>query len=97
MRNHQRTITGPARITTHAKEQAAAKGWTLDEVFRAHVDPDIAYPSGRFPGQQRHIRDGLVVIVDAARNMAVTVYENVVETALRDDQIAAGVEIGRAS
>lgn len=92
--NHQRRhLSGPPRITDHAKAQAAAKGWSLDQVYQAHVDPDICYPSGRFPGQQRHIRDNLVVIVDAARNMAVTVYENVVETELRPDQVAAGVVI----
>lgn len=90
-------ITTPARISDHCKAQAAEKGWTLDEVYKAHIDPDICYPSGRFPGQQRHIRDNLVVIVDAARNIAVTVYENVTETALRPDQIAAGVKIKRAS
>lgn len=97
MNNRQRNIQGPARITDHAKAQAAEKGWTLDEVYRAHVDPHICYPSGRYPGQQRHIRDNLVVIVDAARNICVTVYENVVETELRPDQIAAGVQIGKAS
>lgn len=83
--NHR--ITTPPRISTHCKEQAALKGWTLDDVFLAHVDPDICYPSGRYEGQQRHIRDNLVVVVDAVRNVAVTVYENVVETPLRPDQM----------
>lgn len=94
-----RRITAPPRITSHAKQQAANKGFTLEQVFLAHTDPDICYPStqSRFPNQQRHVRDGLVVVVDATRNMAVTIYENVVETPLRPDQIAAGVEIGKAS
>lgn len=90
MRNNHRNITGPARISDHAKAQAAAKGWSLADVYQAHVDPDICYPSGRYPGQQRHIRGNLVVIVDVRRNKAVTVYLNVEETELRPDQIANG-------
>lgn len=83
-------LTGHPRITDHAKAQAALKGWSLDDVFQAHVDPDICYPSGSHPGQQRHIRNDLVVVVDAKRNTAVTVYLNVKETDLRPDQIARG-------
>lgn len=79
-----------ARISDHAKAQAEAKGWSLHDVWLAHVDPDVRYPSGRYPGQQRHIRGDLVVIVDEARNKAVTVYLNVKETDLRPDQVAKG-------
>jgi hypothetical protein len=81
------------RISTHAKEQAAAKGWSLHQVWQAHVDPDICYPSRRYEGQERRIRGNLVAIVDVARDLCVTVYENVVETALRPDQIARGDRI----
>lgn len=87
------TTANCPRITTHAMAQAKAKGWTLRQVFLAHVDPDVTYPSGRYPGQVRHIRGNLVAIIDAAANRCVTVYENVVETALRPDQIAKGEKI----
>lgn len=87
--NNHRVLTGPPRITDHAKAQAAAKGWSLDDVYKAHVDPDICYPS-RYDGQQRHVRGDLCVIVDARRNKAITVYLNVKETDLRPDQIAKG-------
>lgn len=70
------------------------KGWTLHEVFLAQTDPDVSYPS-RHPGQVRRIRGNLVVIVDEAANRVITVYENVVETALRPDQIAACERIAR--
>lgn len=89
------TTAQEPRIATHAIEQARAKGWSLRQVWLAHVDPDVSYPSGRYPGQVRHIRGNLVAIIDAAQNRCVTVYENVVETALRPDQIAAGVRISK--
>lgn len=82
-----------ARISDHAIAQAAEKGWTLHEVWLAHIDPDVRYPSLRYPGQFRHIRGNLVVIVDERLNKAVTVYLNVEETALRPDQIAKGERI----
>lgn len=90
---HMNSFHHNARISTHAIEQAREKGWTLRQVWAAHIDPDVRYPSGRYPGQYRHIRGNLVVIVDEARNMAVTVYLNVEETALRPDQIAKGERI----
>ncbi len=83
----------PPRISTHAKEQAASKGFSLDAVFLAHSDPDICYANGRYAGQARRIRDGIVAVVDEARNLCVTVYANVVETELRPDQIAKGERI----
>jgi hypothetical protein len=81
--------TSAPRISDHGKAQAAAKGWTLHQVWLAHVDPDVTYPSRR-EGQMRHIRGNLVVIVDARSNRAITVYENIVDTPLRADQIAKG-------
>lgn len=92
--NHQATAPRPS-VTDHAKHQAEAKGWSAREVWLAMTDPDVTYPSRRFPGQVRRIRGDLVAIVDEAANRCVTVYENVKETALRPDQVAAGVEIGR--
>lgn len=84
-------------ITRHAVEQAKAKGFTARETWLAMTDPDVTYPSNpqKYPGQVRRIRGNIVAVVDEAKNQAITFYENVVETDLRPDQIAAGVEIAR--
>jgi len=83
-------------ITRHAVEQAKAKGFSARDTWLAMTDPDVTYPShGLRYGQERRIRGGIVAVVDIAANRCITFYENVVETALRADQIAVGVEIGR--
>lgn len=83
-------------ITRHAVEQAKMKGFTAQQTWLAMTDPDTTYPSGKkYPGQERRIRGNVVAVVDKAANRCITFYENVKETALRPDQIAAGVEIGR--
>lgn len=83
-------------ITRHAAEQAKAKGFSARDTWLAMTDPDVTYPSGKkYPGQVRRIRGNIVAVVDEKMNRAITFYENVVETALRADQIAAGVRIGR--
>lgn len=83
-------------MTRHAAQQAAAKGFSAEDTWLAMTDPDVTYPSGpRYPGQVRRIRGNIVAVVDEAMNKAITFYENVVETALRADQIAAGARIRR--
>lgn len=85
------TTTPAPSVTAHCKRQAAAKGFSPQDVYLAQTQPHITYPSGpKYPGQERRIRGNLVVVCDIARNVAITVYENVRETALRPDQIARG-------
>jgi hypothetical protein len=48
--------------------------------------PSVTYPNGRVPGQMRHIKDGMVAVVDPKSQKIITFYENVVETDLRPDQ-----------
>lgn len=74
------------RITAHAKEQAAAKGFSPRDVWLAHTDPDVAYPS-KEPNRVRHIRGGIVVVIDPRDNTAITVHANIIETPLREDQL----------
>jgi hypothetical protein len=74
------------RLTYHAQQQAAAKGWTSEDVLLAANSPLHTYPSGRVPGQVRHIRGDLVAIVDPVERRVVTVYQDVEETVLRRDQ-----------
>lgn len=77
------------RLSRHAAQQADAKGFDLDAIFRAANSPSVTYENGRFPGQWRHIRDGIVAVVDPATGVIITIYRNVVETALRADQTDA--------
>jgi hypothetical protein len=82
--------------TRHAVEQAAAKGFTAEQTYLAVHEPHVTYPSGpKYPGQERRIRDGVVAVVHVADRRVITFYENVVETALRPDQIAKGERIAR--
>jgi hypothetical protein len=73
-------------LSPHAGRQAALKGYSPEAVLEAANDPSCTYPSGRFPGQERHTRGGLVAICDPSTMLVVTVYADVVETPLRPDQ-----------
>jgi len=77
------------QLSRHAARQAAAKGFDAAAIYRAANNPAITYENYRFPGQWRHIRDGIVTVVDPATGTIITAYSNVVETALRADQIDA--------
>jgi hypothetical protein len=75
------------RLTYHAQKQAAAKGWTSEDVLLAADKPLHTYPSARVPGQWRHVRGDIVAIVDPADHRVVTVYQDVAETEVRMDQL----------
>lgn len=86
----------PPTLTRHAADQARSKGFTHDETWQAMTNPDVTYPSGpKYPGQERRIKGRVVCVVDKDANRCITFYENVVETDLRPDQIAAGAVIAR--
>jgi len=74
------------QASAHALVQASQKGFAPAEVLAAADNPQISYDNGRFPGQRRHIRNGLVAVVDPARQIVVTIYEHKVETDVRPDQ-----------
>lgn len=67
-------------------DQAALKGYTTEQVVRVIDNPTITYENRRYPGQFRHIRDGLVVCVDPTRRVAITLYADRIETPQRPDQ-----------
>lgn len=71
----------------HAKTAAESKGFSFEAVLEAANNPTITYSNGRYPGQYRHIRGGIVAVVDPATSTIITVYENVTETGVRVDQI----------
>lgn len=77
------------RLTKHVAEQATRKGFTIQQVCRAAADPQHTYPNRRFPSQRRHVREGLVVVVDTATRTVVTLYVDQQITPLREDQTDA--------
>jgi len=88
-----RKAMGPPQITPrgyrlgrHILEQAAAKGISLEALVAAVDKPITAYESFRYPGQRKHIRDGICVAVDIAEKSAVTVFIDKEYTEVREDQ-----------
>lgn len=77
------------RLSYHAQRQAQQKGWSSKQVLLAANAPLHTYRNGRFEGQFRHVRDGLVAVVNPDTHLVVTVYEDSKETALRPDQTDA--------
>lgn len=76
-------------LTTHARSQAEAKGFTEEAVVLAAEDPDLSYPSRNHPGQVRCIRGDLCAVVDPARALVITVYLHHTVTPIRPDQQGA--------
>lgn len=76
-------------LEPHVVEQAESKGIDIAQIIKAVEAPATTYANGRFPGQMRHIRDGICVVVDPAGRKAITVYLDRVETDLRADQTDA--------
>lgn len=73
-------------LSAHAIKQANEKGFPVAAVLDAAARPSITYDNGRFPGQRRHIANGIVAVVDPVREVVITVYANVIETDVREDQ-----------
>ena len=77
---------GQYGLHPHAARQATMKGFDHAAVLRAANDPQHTSDNRRYPGQKRHVRDGIVAVVDPAKGHVVTVYEDQRETAPRADQ-----------
>lgn len=82
-------------LTRHAERQAVEKGFSFEEIIAAAYEPEITYESYRHPGQRKHIRGTLCVVIDPAQEKVITVFLHLVETDLRPDQIANKVVIRR--
>lgn len=76
-------------ITAHARKQIDEKGFDVNAVLAAADYPHVSYDNGYYPGQRRHIRGDLAVIVDPTSKRIVTVYAHKVETETREDQKGA--------
>lgn len=74
-------------LTSHVVEQAKAKGFSLENLIMVADEPSTVYESRRYPGQVKHIRDGLCVAVDPADKRVITVFVDQDFTERRADQI----------
>jgi len=73
-------------LSGHLREQAESKGISEDDLVSAVDEPSTVYESYRYPGQLKHIRNGICVAVDPKKKTAITVFLDRVETELRSDQ-----------
>ena len=73
-------------LSHHVIQQGLAKGFTLEDLVSTTDKPGHTYPNGRYEGQERRILGNIVLAVDVEKKRAITCYENVTETDLRDDQ-----------
>jgi len=81
-------------LSTHAYQKVAGDAALATRVLDAAEYPSVSYgvSDKRNIGhnrQERHIRDGIVAVVDAIDGKVITFYADVVETDLRDDQTDA--------
>jgi len=81
-----RTSQEPYTLTYHAQKTAALKGFKRADVHETANNPHHTYPNGRDPSQVRHVRNGIVAVVNPATREVVTVYKDQEETAKRSDQ-----------
>lgn len=81
-----RQTPGGYFLGRHILEQAASKGISMDALIAAVDKPITSYESHRYPGQRKHIRDGICVAVDVAQKTAVTVFVDREYTDVREDQ-----------
>lgn len=77
---------GDYRLNPHAVRQTREKGFDPNHVLEAANNPGHAYPNGRYEGQMRHVKNGIVAVVDPSRREVITVYKDQEKTAPRKDQ-----------
>lgn len=77
-------ITGRITYSHHFLMQAAAKGFTADQITEAVRRPEAVNDVLRYPGQRRYMGAGVAVVMDG--NHAVTIYADKVVTPMREDQ-----------
>lgn len=77
------------RLTTHAKRQMEAKGFSSEDVESVFNSPSRVYPNKKFEGQFRVAGKGICLIGKPEGNMflVLTAYEDGVMTPPRRDQL----------
>lgn len=76
-------------MTSHLIKQAKGKGFSLQNLIDTIDAPSTVYESRRYPGQVKHVRDGLCVAVDQKSKHAITVFVDQEFTERRPDQTDA--------
>lgn len=74
-------------LSEHAKQQASAKGWTEFQILVVTRHPHLVYKCSEV-NQERHVRNGIVSVVNTLTGCVITCYADQVETPLRPDQIS---------
>lgn len=94
-------------LTKHLLTQASNKGIDVEDVFDVLNAPEITYTTDKHTcrrcgsDQRKYVGTGrsgmrLCIATYDCCGIAVTVFEHLIETAIRDDQRAAGVKSYRA-
>lgn len=73
----------------HLIEQARMKGFNMNDVIAAVDHPDDVNDNRLHPGQKRHMRGDICVVVDPDTRSAITCFANWVATPPREDQTDA--------
>lgn len=77
------------RLTRHARDRAAEKGFSLDALASVFAEPEYVYPSGSHPGQWRVCGNGICMVGTVSEDSftVITVYVDGVMTPLRADRM----------
>lgn len=83
-------------LTRHVLDQAYEKHFAIQDIIDTIDNPADVNENLLHPGQQRHMKDKICVVVDPATKSAITCFANWVATAPRADQTdAAALEYRR--
>jgi len=74
-------------LTPHVIEQAETKGFSVENLIAVADEPSTVYESRRYPGQVKHVRNGLCLAVDPVQKRVITVFVDQDFTERRPDQI----------
>lgn len=74
------------KMSRHCTEKVLSAGISVADISGVYNNPDMTYPSHRYPSQEKRIGNGLCLCVDRETGVVVTVFKHKVETDLRADQ-----------
>jgi hypothetical protein len=84
-------------MTAHAVKVMHEKAFSPDDIAATLRNPSEVYPSRNHPGQYRITGNGVCIVgrPEGGTFVIITMYADRIMTALRPDQLAAGVRINR--
>lgn len=80
------TVTQEYTLTAHAVSTIESKGFDPDLIEAVWRDPDVTYPSHNHRGQHKRMGQGVCLCCEDRTGKVITVFVNMTETDLRDDQ-----------